>query len=160
MSYDLTIVIYIQLLQRSWYLIAVAIAGLRECRRLENFDFKSVNRISTVINHLKRLSLVNTSSNIHSNASNDTSNLNGSYYPSHHQPYHHQLLLLSQSQPEWLHELLGQVGITEISFISSMEELSKLFPRRLPQIVALWSVENPITYWDKVSSCMICLSVF
>jgi hypothetical protein len=124
---------YNQLLHRSWYLIASALAGLRECRRLDNFDFKSVNRISTVICCLKRQGLV--------------------------QYNHHQQLSASIFQPEWLNELMSQVSIHEISYTTSLEEMSKLFPRRLPQIVALWCVETPVTHWDKVSIGMSrCLS--
>jgi len=165
-SYALTSSLYNQLLHRSWYLIAAAIAGLRECRRVENFDFKSVNRISTVISCLKRQGLVHyVSSSRGSDGSTETTHAKDSNN-SYEQPYHHhhhqnqhqinQRKQISSSlfQPEWLNELLSQVGIHEISYTSSLEELSKLFPRRLPQIVALWCVETPITYWDKVSIFM------
>ena len=162
---------YNQLLYRSWYLLAAAIAGLRECRRVENFDFKSVNRISTVISCMKRQGLVqyaccSSSSRDSSDGSSEiihakeSNNPNEQPYHHHHHHHHHhehqqQQLFSSLFQPEWLNELMSQVGIHDVSYTSSLEELSKLFPRRLPQIVALWCVETPVTYWDKVSIDMM-----
>jgi hypothetical protein len=104
------------MLSRVWCALSVGVHGLRECRKLDAFDFRSVYRLSSTISALG--ALLSTRPEV--------------------------------TPPQCVLDDLRGMGVSQLEDTCALRELSKLFDRKRPQIVAMWCVESAATAFEKV----------
>ena len=109
------------LLDRVWLALCGAITSLKQCRRIDAFDFRSVYRSSVTVLELGRI--------VRSQ---------GALGP-----------------PAAVLPHLDSLGLRSLHPSDALEEMSKLFDKKRPQILAMWCVENASNAWEKV-----CLAFF
>lgn len=103
-------------LSKIWCALSVGVHGLKECRKLDAFDFRSVYRMSSIISALSTLL---------------------SARP-------------EVAPPQCVLDDLRGMGVSQLDDACALRELSKLFDRKRPQIVAMWCVESAATAFEKV----------
>ena len=134
-------------IDRIWVCVLGALFSLRECRRLDPFHFKSVYRIADCIRSIGALLP----------------------YPPSPQQTSGRVCQSESPAPAWVFQELSMLPVygdypatvaesaTGCSGLSlgdaaALKELSRLFDKKRPQILAMWSVETPVNPWDKVTN--------